>query len=102
MKFVISGVVKGRAKEVRECMYQVKDADEAEKIDSPIEKKADESASSEKEMTVVDDKIQLLTVMLLVELIESLEKAMFNASDGCAVSTPPANKVIFILLFESK
>lgn len=40
-------------------------------------------------------KIHFLAVMLLVEFVESLERAMFNASDGCAVAVPPPNKVLY-------
>ncbi|MPC16830.1 hypothetical protein E2C01_009669 [Portunus trituberculatus] len=86
------GVIKRRAKEVRECGQ---DLDKHLSVGSAEEDKtgskgSNESGKSDNESSV---KVHSLAVMLLVEFVESLEKAMFNASDGCAVAVSPPNKV---------
>ena len=91
-----SGVIKRRAKEVRECGQ---DLDKHLNVGSAEEDKtgskgSNESGKSDSEGNV---KVHSLAVMLLVEFVESLEKAMFNASDGCAVAVSPPNKVSFTL-----
>uniref|UniRef100_A0A0P4WEM1 non-specific serine/threonine protein kinase n=1 Tax=Scylla olivacea TaxID=85551 RepID=A0A0P4WEM1_SCYOL len=89
----IEGVIKRRAKEVRECgqdldkHHNVGSAEE----DKPGSKSSNESGKSDSESNV---KVHSLAVMLLVEFVESLEKAMFNASDGCAVAVSPPNKSV--------
>nr|XP_053652652.1 serine/threonine-protein kinase SMG1-like [Cherax quadricarinatus] len=90
----IEGVIKSRAKEVKEC------GQDLEKGQLSVKNEDDKSATKNMNgMEKADGesnnvKIQSLAVMLLVEFVESLEKAMFNASDGCAVAVPPPNKSV--------
>ncbi|RXG61947.1 hypothetical protein Avbf_01032, partial [Armadillidium vulgare] len=79
----IETVIKQRAKEVRECGLEV-----GKEIKSENE--------AETKVKKVSSGRELLPVVLLVEFIESLEKAMFNASDGCAVVPHPSNKSVRI------
>ena len=85
-------MIKRRAKEVRECGQDLDKhhiAASAEDDKTGI-KSSSESGKSDSESNI---KVHSLAVMLLVEFVESLEKAMFNASDGCAVAVSPPNKV---------
>ncbi|KAG0722298.1 Serine/threonine-protein kinase SMG1 [Chionoecetes opilio] len=88
----IEGVIKKRAKEVRECGQ---DLDKHHNVTTPEDDKPGRSSSdgsrSEGEGSI---RVHYLAVMLLVEFVESLEKAMFNASDGCAVAVSPPNKSV--------
>lgn len=90
-----SGVIKSRAKEVREC-DQNADKSHTNATSTSEDEKAGNKTGKSGERNDNDGsslKIHSLAVMLLVEFVESLEKAMFNASDGCAVAVPPPNKV---------
>lgn len=90
-----SGVIKSRAKEVREC-DQNADKSHTSATNTSEDEKVGNKSSKSGERSDNDGsslKIHSLAVMLLVEFVESLEKAMFNASDGCAVAVPPPNKV---------
>lgn len=89
MLIAFKGAIKGRAKEVRECGQT---ADKSQGISKMEDEKAGKSVNGN-EKSGNDVKVHSLAVMLLVEFLESLEKAMFNASDGCAVAVPPPNKV---------
>lgn len=88
---ILSGVIKRRAKEVRECGQDV----DKHNVSSTDDDKTSTKTGSEtgKCDTESNIKVHSLAVMLLVEFVESLEKAMFNASDGCAVAVSPPNKV---------
>lgn len=92
-------MIKSRAKEVRECGQEIEKNQSSGKNedDRTITKNMNGSEKSDVESSTV--KVQFLAVMLLVEFVDSLEKAMFNASDGCAVAVPPSNKVQYMLIF---
>lgn len=95
----LSGVIKRRAKEVRECGQDVDKHVSSTDDDKTSTKTGSETGKCDTESNI---KVHSLAVMLLVEFVESLEKAMFNASDGCAVAVSPPNKVqIFFHLSES-
>lgn len=86
-------MIKKRAKEVRECGQEV---DKHQKNSSTDDDKTGSKSGSIEPGKCGSDsniKVHSLAVMLLVEFVESLEKAMFNASDGCAVAVSPPNKV---------
>lgn len=89
MLFAFEGAIKGRAKEVRECGQT---AEKSQGVSKTDDEKTGKSVNGN-EKGGNDVKVHSLAVMLLVEFLESLEKAMFNASDGCAVAVPPPNKV---------
>lgn len=86
----IEGAIKGRAKEVRECGQT---AEKSQGVSKTDDEKTGKSVNGN-EKGGNDVKVHSLAVMLLVEFLESLEKAMFNASDGCAVAVPPPNKSV--------
>lgn len=82
-----AAVIKQHAKEVRECGL------DRDRSLAPSEELAAASASQElKPKLTTAYNSDLLPVVLLVEFVECLEKAMFNASDGCAVVPHPSNK----------
>lgn len=85
-------MIKRRAKEVRECGQ---DVDKHHSASNSDDDKTNSKGGSEpgKNDTDSNIKVHSLAVMLLVEFVENLEKAMFNASDGCAVAVSPPNKV---------
>lgn len=88
----IEGVIKRRAKEVRECGQDVDKHNVSSTDDDKTNTKTgNETGKCDTESNI---KVHSLAVMLLVEFVESLEKAMFNASDGCAVAVSPPNKSV--------
>lgn len=88
----IEGSIKSRAKEVRECNQNSEKSQGSSKGSDDQTGKGNGNEKSPAESS--DVKVHSLAITLLVEFLESLEKAMFNASDGCAVALPPPNKSV--------
>ena len=91
--FFGKGTIKSRAKEVRECNQNVESTQSSSNSTDDRVSSRNSNGSEKHAGESSSVKVHSLAVTLLVEFLESLEKAMFNASDGCAVALPPPNKV---------
>ncbi|KAK7086208.1 hypothetical protein SK128_014254 [Halocaridina rubra] len=88
----IESAIKSRAKEVKECGVGLhKQSANTSTDDQHTSKSLNGSEKSSKQNGNV--KVHSLAVMLLVEFLENLEKAMFNASESCTMAVPQIKSV---------